>query len=191
MLLFQLGHIELLSALLLLEEPVLSRLFFSLLVFLNLLHHFYSLFLLLTALLGLLSELERQVLPRYVSLRLFFLFLISLLLHRLFGFGPESLCLVDLGAAGELVPHFAGALHEILILDLLEPPFRQTALVVAVARALLYLIIIDFQLFLLLKHLFNSGHFNCVFAELGRHLNRFAVCSINGLLRVLTIHLQG
>ena len=189
MLLFQLGHIEFLCAWLLLEEAVLNCLLFSLLILLNLLHHFYSLFLLLTALLGLLSELERQVLPRYVSLRLFLLFLISLLLHRLFGLGPESLCLVDLGAAGELVPHFAGALHEILILHLLEPPLAQSALVIRVDGALLYLIIVDFQLFLLLEHLFNCGHLNSVFAELGRHLNRFAVCSINGLLRVLPIHL--
>lgn len=189
MLLFQLSHIEFLCALLLLEEAVLNCLLFFLLILLNLLHHFYSLFLLLTALLGLLSQLERQVLPRYVSLRLFLLFLVSLLLHRLFGLGPESLCLVDLGAAGELVPHLAGALHEILILHLLEPPLSQRALVIRVDGALLYLIIVDPQLFFLLKYLLNSGHLNSVFAELGRHLDRFPVCRINGLLRVLTMHL--
>ena len=115
-------------------QTLLQRLLGSLqgLFLLNLLHHLDSFLLLYSALFCLPSEFESQVFPGNVSFRLLFLLLISLKLLRLLGLRSQSFLLVELRAAGKLVPHFPGTLHEILILDLLEPPLGQSTILIEI-----------------------------------------------------------
>ena len=78
------------------------------------------------------------MLPRLVALLLFLLLFVGLLLFALLGLRSLTLLVLDLSAACKLVPHLAGALHEVLILDLLEPPLveigQPTALITLLLR---------------------------------------------------------
>ena len=158
-------------------RALLQRLLGSLhgLFLLNLLHHLDSFFLLYTALFCLPSEFERQVFPGNVSFRLFFLLLVSLEFLSLLGLRSQSFLLVELGTACELVPHFPGTLHEILILDLFEPPLGQSTILIEIGGIIgplldfKILLITDPQLrivsaFLSISHdRLYRGHFNRVF----------------------------
>ena len=91
------------------------------LFFLYRLDVFGSEFLLDSPLLGLLSQLNAQVLSCLISFGLLLFLLLSIEPSLFLGFAPQSPLLVDSGAARKLVPHLPGTFHEVFILDLFQP----------------------------------------------------------------------
>ena len=97
------------------------------LLFLYRLDVFDSELLLDSPLLGLLAQLDAEILPCLISFGLLLFLLLSIEPSLLLGLVLHSPLLVDGGAACELVPHLAGAFHEVFVLDLFQPSVAEVA----------------------------------------------------------------
>ena len=134
MLLHELIHVDFLI------DFVLTLLRLIVLFFLNCLDVFDSEFLLDTPLLGLLPQLNAEVLSCLISLGLLLFLLLGIEPRLLLGLVLHSPLLMDIGATRELVPHFAGTFHEVFILDLFQPSFAEVAQRTLLALLLCFII---------------------------------------------------
>ena len=109
-------------------------------------------------LLGLLSQLDAEVLSRLISLCLRLFLLLGIKPSLLLGPMLHTPLLVDAGATRKLVPHLAGTFHEVFILDLFQPSVAKVAQRTLLALLLSFVIRNRF----FLHQLQHSHHFDSV-----------------------------